>query len=147
MGKVHAIGVLNFLRDDLDNILQSYEVRSMVNQVLAHISNTPFELAKYCRAQDILVEAYSPIAHGAVLRNEAIQAVAEQYGTSVPALCVRYALQLGMVALPKTANLTHMRDNAAVNFTIKEEDMKALIALEKIRYYGEYGCFPVFAKG
>lgn len=146
-GKVRAIGVSNFLRDDLDNILQSCDVRPMVNQVLAHISNTPFQLAEYCRAQGILVEAYSPIAHGAVLRNAAIQAVAERYGASVPALCVRYALQLGMVALPKTANPAHMRDNAAVDFTIAEEDMRVLMAMEKIQDYGEHRYFPVFAKG
>lgn len=42
----------------------------MVNQVLAHISNTPFSLIDYCNEQNILIEAYSPIGHGKLFKNE-----------------------------------------------------------------------------
>ncbi len=146
-GKVRAIGVSNFLKDDLDNILEDCEVKPMVNQVLAHISNTPFALAEYCQRQGILIEAYSPIAHGAVLSDAKIKAIADKYQVSVPALCVRYVLQLGMVALPKTANPQHMKANAAVDFTVANEDMRALQSMEKIKDYGKDGYFPVFAKG
>src|SRR5690606_29596719 len=68
-GKLRAIGVSNFERADLDNILGSCSVKPMVNQVLAHISNTPVELLRYTQEQGILVEAYSPIAHGELLKN------------------------------------------------------------------------------
>ena len=69
-GKLKAIGVSNFLMDDLEKLLLDCKVKPMVNQILAHIGNTPFPLMDFCKEQGILVEAYSPIAHGEVLRNE-----------------------------------------------------------------------------
>jgi len=146
-GKLRAIGVSNFLRDDLENILSDCRVKPMVNQVLAHISNTPLALADFCKENGVLVEAYSPIAHGSVLQNQEIAAVAQRYGVTVPQLCVRYVLELGMVALPKTANPAHMEENAAVDFTISVDDMELLKNVTHIENYGEQHFFPVFAKG
>jgi diketogulonate reductase-like aldo/keto reductase len=60
-GKLRAIGVSNFEQVDIENILESCSVKPMVNQILAHISNTPFELIQYAQDQGILVEAYSPV--------------------------------------------------------------------------------------
>lgn len=59
-GKLRAIGVSNFRKDDLDNIFSTCRVKPMVNQILLHISNTDLTLIDYCKAQGILVEAYSP---------------------------------------------------------------------------------------
>ena len=59
-------------------------------------------------------------------------------------LCIRYDIQLGMVVLPKTANLEHMKTNADVDFVISDEDMELLKDVEKIESYGEHGFFPVF---
>ncbi len=146
-GKLRAIGVSNFLRDDLENILSDCRIKPMVNQVLAHISNTPLALADFCKENGVLVEAYSPIAHGAVLHNQEIAAVAERYGVTVPQLCVRYVLELGMVALPKTADPAHMKENAAADFAISAEDMELLKNVTHIENYGEQHFFPVFAKG
>ena len=143
-GKVRAIGVSNFLKDDLDSLLETAEVKPMVNQVLCHISNTPLSLMEYCRDKDILVEAYAPVAHGEALKNPAIGAMAERYKVTIPQLCIRYCLQLGTVALPKTANPEHMKANSAVNFEISDADMDTLTKFEKIRDYGEFSRFPVF---
>lgn len=71
--------------------------------------------------------------------------MAEKYPVSVPVLCVRYVLQLNMVALPKTSNPSHMKENAATDFVISEDDMKTLTSMDKIKDYGEYNFFPVFA--
>lgn len=144
-GKVKAIGVSNFLIDDLQNILESCEVKPMVNQILTHISNTPAELISYCEEQGILLEAYSPIAHGEALKNKEIADMAERYGVSTAQLCIRYVLQLGMAALPKTANPEHMKTNADVDFQISTEDMETLKKMQKIENYGEYSMFPVFS--
>ena len=91
------------------------------------------------------MEAYSPIAHGEALKNPAIAAMAQKYGVSVAQLCVRYVLQLGAVALPKTADPAHMKDNAAVDFVISDEDMNTLLAMERIGSYGQFDVFPVFS--
>ena len=127
-GKVKVIGVSNFLRDDLENLLSDCRVRPMVNQILLHISNTDKDLVDYCKEQNIQVEAYSPIAHGEALKNPAIAAMAQKYGVTAAQLCIRYVIQLGTVALPKTADPAHMASDAAVDFVISDADMEALKA-------------------
>jgi len=143
-GRIRAIGVSNFLPEDLDNILEHGTVAPHVNQILVHAGNTPSALLEYCAAKDILVEAYSPIAHGEILKNAHVAAIAEKYGVSVPQLCIRYTLQLGTVSLPKTANPDHMRSNAQVDFTISDEDMRALRELDESDY-GDASAFPVYS--
>lgn len=143
-GKVRAIGVSNFLKEDIDSLWETAEVKPMVNQVLCHISNTPAALVQYCQSKGIVMEAYSPVAHGEALKNESIKAMAEKYGVTVQQLCIRFDLQLGMIVLPKTANPEHMKANAEVDFTISDEDMNTLMNMEKIKDYGEYSRFPVF---
>lgn len=68
-GRLRAIGVSNFLTPDLENILNSCRVAPQVNQLLVHVGNTPAELIAFCENRNILVEAYSPIAHGEMLKN------------------------------------------------------------------------------
>jgi len=145
-GKLKAIGVSNFERADLDNILAACTVKPMVNQILAHISNTPQALIQYCQEQGILVEAYSPIGHGELFKNEAVAEMASKYGVTVPQLAIRYTLQLGLLPLPKTAKSAHMQNNAEVDFEISAADMTSLLNMKKIEDYGEASKFPVFAK-
>lgn len=143
-GKLRAIGVSNFQIEDIESLLETARIKPMVNQILLHISNTPMELVKYCQKNDIVVEAYSPIAHGEILNQPQIAAMAKKYGVTVPQLCIRYTLQLGTISLPKTANPDHMRSNAQVNFEIRKEDMEILKNFKKIENYGKSGCFPVY---
>jgi diketogulonate reductase-like aldo/keto reductase len=143
-GKLRAIGVSNFERADLDNILVNGSVKPMVNQILVHVGNTPFDLIDYSRSQGMLVEAYSPVAHGAALNNADLAALAEKYSVGVAQLCIRYCLQLGLLPLPKTTNPDHMRRNAELDFTISDADMASLrgVGID----YGEASAFPVFGK-
>lgn len=144
-GKVRVIGVSNFLKDDLESLLPSCRVKPMVNQILLHISNTDMDLVNFCREQGIQVEAYSPIAHGEALKNPKITEMAKKYGVSAAQLCIRYAIELGTVALPKTANPAHMQSNAQVDFAISDADMETLVQMERIADYGEFSFFPVFS--
>src|SRR3954454_160308 len=144
-GKLRAIGVSNFERADLDNILDHGSVAPVVNQVLAHVGNTPFDLIDYSRKRDILVEAYSPVAHGAALNDQTLADLAAKYGVGIAQLCIRYCLQLDLLPLPKTSNVEHMRSNAAVDFVISDEDMAALKRAH-VQDYGEASKFPVFGK-
>ena len=144
-GKVRVIGVSNFLQDDLENLLADCRVKPMVNQILLHIGKVDSSLVEYCKAQNIQIEAYSPIAHGEALKNPAITDMAAKYGVTAAQLCIRYAIQLGTVALPKTANADHMKDNADVNFVISEDDMQALNQTKPFESYGEFDVFPVFS--
>jgi diketogulonate reductase-like aldo/keto reductase len=143
-GKARSIGVSNFQKQDLDNLLEQARVKPMINQVLAHVGNTPFELIDYSMGKGMLIEAYSPIGHGKILQNAEIGEIARKYGVSVPQLCIRYVLQLGLLALPKTAKPEHMKSNAEVDFEISAADMAALKAIDA-RDYGDASVFPVYS--
>lgn len=143
-GKLRSIGISNFLEDDVKSITEDCTVKPMVNQLLAHISNTPLELIEYCQKQGIIVEAYSPIAHGEALKNPIIRKVSDKYGVSPAQLCLKYALQLDMVILPKTESVQHMRENAQLDFEISAEDMELLKNIEHIKDYGDSSFFPVY---
>lgn len=143
-GKLRSIGVSNFERADLENIFSVCTVPPQVNQVLVHVGNTPTELLGFCTENNLLVEAYSPIAHGEILGNEEVRVMAERYSVTVPQLCIRYTLQLGTVPLPKTTNPEHMRTNADVDFVISDADMETLHRM-RVTDYGTSGKFPVFS--
>ncbi len=143
-GKLRAIGISNFEQQDIDNLLSGCTVAPMVNQLLIHVSNTPFDLIAYSQSKGMVVEAYSPVAHGEMLKNPAVKAMADRYGVTVPQLCIRYTLQLGTLPLPKTADPDHMRDNAQVDFVISDADMEVLKGMERIKDYGEFSVFPVY---
>lgn len=143
-GKIKAIGLSNFLKEDIENILSIAEIKPMVNQILLHISNTPIQLIDYCKENQIAVEAYSPIAHGAILNQPEIKAIADKYSVSVPQLCIKYTIQLGSISLPKTANPEHIKSNSQVDFEITQEDMEKLKSFKHIKDYGERSIFPVY---
>jgi diketogulonate reductase-like aldo/keto reductase len=143
-GKLRAIGLSNFEEVDVENICDSCSVNPMVNQILAHISNTPTALIEYAQDKGILVEAYSPIAHGELFKNDQVAKIAEEYGVTIPQLSIRYLLQLGLLPLPKTANPEHMRNNADVDFVISEADMHVLRNVEQIKDYGSASMMPVY---
>ena len=144
-GKLRAIGVSNFLVDDLESLLPHCEIAPAVNQVLAHIGNMPEELIAFCRGKGIAVEAYSPIAHGEALKSPEITGIAAKYSVSAARLCVRYILQRGLIALPKASSRPHIAENASTDFEISAGDMETLDRLS-FRDYGEFGYFPVFSR-
>lgn len=144
VGKLRAIGVSNFLQEDIENLWDTAEIKPMVNQVLCHISNSPLELIDYCQKKGMVMEAYSPVAHGEALKNKAIADMAEKYRVTIPQLCIRFDIQLGMIVLPKTANPEHMKVNGDVDFIISDKDMEILKHVERIKDYGKHSIFPVF---
>ena len=142
-GKLRAIGVSSFQKDDLDNLIKNSSTKPMVNQILCHIAATPLDLIKYSQDNDIVVESFSPVAHGAAMKDQEIVKMAEKYGVSVPQLCIRYDWQLNTVVLPKSANPEHMKANSEIDFEISAEDMETLKKLKPLNY-GDASVFPVF---
>ena len=142
-GKVKAIGVSNFLVDDLENIMKNCEIKPMVNQILCHAGNTPIDVIDFCQSHDIVVEAYSPIAHGRALEDKTIAEMADKYQVSIPQLCIKYTLQLGTISIPKASSKAHIEDNLKLDFEISEEDMISLVKLNEIDY-GLDSLWPVF---
>lgn len=106
---------------------------------------TDSALLDFCKHEQIQVEVYFPIAHGEALKNPIITELAAKYGVSAAQLCIRYVLQLGTIALPKTANPEHMKNNADIDFVITDGDFQTLLQMEELRDYGAYNIFPVFS--
>jgi diketogulonate reductase-like aldo/keto reductase len=125
-GRVRSIGISNFNNDDTQNILNHCSIRPAVNQICYHIGYREPEIADYCHRNGILVEAYSPIATGELLKNEEVKAVAEKYNVSTAQLSIAFTLQECDISLPKTTHKEYMIENAKVDFTISDEDMETL---------------------
>ncbi|MQS76201.1 aldo/keto reductase [Lactobacillus halodurans] len=142
-GKLKTIGVSSFQKEDLDNLIKNSDTKPAVNQIQIHIGDTPLDLIKYSQDNDIVVEAFSPIAHGAAMNNDVIKKMAAKYNVSVPQLCIRFDWQLNVVVLPKTATPDHMKSNADIDFEISDEDMATLAKQDKMDY-GDASAYPVF---
>lgn len=144
-GKIKAIGVSNFEVIDLENLLNNGEVKPMVNQVLAHIGNMPFETIDFCKRNDIIVEAHSPFGHGEVLKDSFVREMATTYKTTPTQICLAYCHSHGMIPLAKSVSQEHMKENLNTAIQLKEEDLKKL---DRYRFdnYGSSSIFPVYAK-
>lgn len=145
-GKLRSIGVSNFDKIDMKNIMDNANIDPMVNQILCHVGHTPQGTIQYCQEHKILVEGYSPIAHGQASRLSGVKAIAEKYGVTVPQLCIRYLIELGIVPLPKASKAEHIADNAKVDFKIDAGDMEFLKDVAPLPDYGEEHAFPVFSQ-
>lgn len=122
-GKVRAIGVSNFNMKDLDNILDHCEIVPHANQIGYFIGHNEKETDEYCKAKNILVEAYSPLAIGHLLKNNDIQDMAKKYEVTPAQICIRYCIQKGTAPLPKSTHESRIIENAAVDFEIDDQDM------------------------
>ena len=128
-GRVKAIGVSNFGPEDLDSLLPACETKPMVNQIRWFIGLDPSDTVRKCAEHDIVVEAYSPFAHGLIVNHPEIADIAARYDVSAPQLCIRYLLQKGAVVLPKATRTPHIQQNADLDFEISDADMSVLGAM------------------
>jgi len=129
-GKFRAIGVSNFDVDDLKNIMDECTVMPAVNQVRVHIGHVPYEIIEFCEQNGILVEAYSPNAHGNLANIPVICQMAAKYDVSVPQLASRFILQLGLLPLPKSTHEERILQNADLDFEIMPADMAELLEID-----------------
>ena len=135
-GLVKAIGVSNFEIQDIENINKRRAVATMVNQIKYHIGYTQNDLVAFCQSNGILVEAYSPIATGKLLKNDDIAAIAKKYEKSLPQLCIRYVFQKGTLPLPKSTHEEYIIQDSQIDFEISRSDMGYLDGLsDSMQHY------------
>lgn len=130
--KIRAIGVSNFHVKDMEALINATGVVPAVNQIRFFVGNTQNDIYEYCRKNGILIEAYSPLATGAIVENGILSPIAEKYGVSVPRLCIRYCIEKGTLPLPKSVNEARIKENLLVDFKISSEDMEYLDSLYHI---------------
>ncbi len=124
--KIRAIGVSNFHKEHITPLISATGVKPMVNQIRYFVGNTQPKISDYCKAEGILIEAYSPLATGELLGNALLCGLAEKYGVSIAKICLAYCLQKGTLPLPKSVKRDRIFDNIDVNFEILPQDMSYL---------------------
>jgi len=136
-GVVKTIGVSNFMISHLEALLESAEVIPAVNQIEFHPGYTQQETVDYCKEEGIVIEAWSPIGSGRLLKDETLNEMANKYGVSPAILCIQFCLQCGVVVLPKSENPENIKSNLHFErFKIDEEDLKKLKNLEESGFSG-----------
>lgn len=129
-GKAKAIGVSNFTIRHLTELMEQTNIVPAVNQVEFHPFLYQKDLLEFCTKHGIVVEAYSPLAHGQKLDDPTLKQVAHKYSKVPSQIMIRWAIQHGMVVLPKSTQPERIAQNIDVfDFAITEPDMALLDGL------------------
>lgn len=138
-GRAKAIGVSNFLVSHLQKLLKNTDAVPAVNQIEFHPGYTQEDTVRLCKENNILVEAYSPLGTGRLLNNKELIEIAQKYNKSAAQLCIRFALQKGVLPLPKSVTESRIKENAKVfDFCVTDEDMSAIDNIEGISRMGSH---------
>ena len=138
-GRVRAIGVSNFLPHHLNNLMERTGIVPLVNQLEFHPGYIQKAAVDFSQRLGIQVEAWSPIGRARVLKEPLLLELAEKYQVSEAQICIRFALQCGVLPLPKSSSAARMRQNLDVfDFQIEDDDMHRLMTLPQIGWSGEH---------
>lgn len=130
---VKAIGVSNYTVSDLQELMSYCKIKPMVNQVEYHVYLGPQEeLLQYCKENNIVVQGYCPLARGAIADDKTVKSIAGNHGKSLAQILLRWALQHGVVPIPKSTKLERVKENSQIfDFTLTAEEMSALNSLNQ----------------
>lgn len=106
-------------------------IAPMVNQIRLCPGDTEDEVVAYCKAHNILVEAYSPLGTGLIFEVPQLKALSEKYGKTIAQLCIRWSLQMGFLPLPKSVTASRIKENADVfDFELSAQDVQVISDLK-----------------
>lgn len=131
--KIRSIGVSNFNVDDLKDLIKRTGFIPHVNQIafFAGHYHKQKETIAFCKENNILVEAYSPLAIGHALKTPLVLTLAEKYQKTPAQILIRYTLEHGTLPLPKSTKKARMIENADLDFTLDQNDIEALDVLSE----------------
>ncbi|MGJ1537832.1 aldo/keto reductase [Sphingobacterium multivorum] len=136
-GKIKAIGVSNFPKDYLAKLLESATIVPAVNQIEFHPGYLQKDTVALSQSNDILVQAWSPLGSGRILKDETLVALAEEKNTSVGQICIKFALSQGILPLPKSTNPDNIKRNLAIDdFELTASDIKTILDLPEMGFSG-----------
>jgi diketogulonate reductase-like aldo/keto reductase len=131
-GLCKSIGVSNFTIEHLAEIEAKFGILPAVNQVEFHPYYYQKELLDYCNSKNIIIEAYSPLAHAKRLDEPKLGAISEELGKTPAQVLIRWSIQRGMVVLPKSVNKSRIIENFSVfDFDISDSVMAKLDELDE----------------
>ena len=131
-GRVRAIGLSNFTKENIQTLLDSCEIKPMVNQIECHPYLTQVEMQSFLFQNQIAMTAWSPLAHGEVFGDQTLQKIAYKYGKNIAQVVIRWELQRGIITIPKSINPKRIEENIQVfDFVLSAEDMIEIDMLNK----------------
>jgi len=131
-GKCRAIGVSNYIRRHLEEILNSSSTIPAVNQIEFNPYLYQKDLLDFCHSHRIQLEAYSPLTRGERLSDPKLISIAKKYDKTTAQILIRWALQLGLIVIPKSSHTERIRDNTNVfDFEISLGDMGIITSLNE----------------
>lgn len=134
-GHIRAIGVSNYGMKDLQDLLLTGNIVPAVNQIEVHPFFVQEKLTRFCKANNIIIEAHSPLTHGKRLFEGKITTISNKYKKSNAQILLRWSLQKGNVIIPKAQSIQHLKENLNVfDFKISAEDMRKLDSLNENNY-------------
>lgn len=128
-GKVRAIGVSNFRPDRFIDLVKHVDIMPAVNQLETNVFNQQNEMQEIHKATDTKLMAWGPMAEGGhnFFTHEVLSGIGSHYGKSAAQVGLRFLVQQGIIAIPKSLRIERMRQNIDVfDFTLNGEDMKGL---------------------
>lgn len=129
--RVRALGISNFRRRHIDELLKTAAVAPMVNQIRLCPGDTQDDTVNYSREKGMLLEAYSPLGVGDVLKVPEMKEIAEKYGRSVAQVAIRWSLQRGYLPLPKSVTAERIHENTRIfDFQLDDEDVELIAGLK-----------------
>lgn len=130
-GRVRSIGVSNFTEEHIRRLVEETGVVPVVNQVESHPWLPQHELRAFHAEHGIVTQAWSPLGRSRVLGDAVIERIAAEHGVSPAQAIIRWHLQLGGAATPKSTHPHRLRENLDVDgFRLRDDDMAAIAALE-----------------
>jgi diketogulonate reductase-like aldo/keto reductase len=131
-GYARSIGVSNFSVEELAAVLGVAQTPPIVNQIQFNPNKYRRRLLEACEEHDVVLEAYSPLGTGGLLKDETVREVAERTGRSPAQVLIRWCIQKGLPTIPKSTHRERLEQNAQVfDFELSQEDMAALDALDE----------------
>ncbi len=131
-GQAKSIGVSNYTVNHLEQLKHHASITPAVNQVELHVFLQQPDLRDYCRTHGIVIEAYSPLAHGKDMQNPVIDQIAQKHSKSYAQVMLRWLVQQDLAVLPKSVSPERIKDNIDIfDFQLDEDDLQQIAKLDK----------------
>lgn len=146
-GRAKAIGVSNFKKHHLEDLIADAKIKPMVNQVEYHPRLTQEDLLTYCKQQGIQLEAWRPLLKGEIFEEPTLMELADKYNKTVAQIILRWDIQNGVVTIPKSVTKHRIEENIDIyNFKLTNEDMTRISVLNQDKRNGPDPDDPEFYK-
>jgi 2,5-diketo-D-gluconate reductase A len=130
-GRARAIGVSNFMPDQIDRLIETTGVPPVVNQIECHPAFQQVSARAENAKRKVTVQSWSPLGQGELLGNAMLKELAEKHGRTVAQIILRWHLQNDLIVIPKTVHEDRMRENLDIlDFTLDADDMAKIATLD-----------------